>query len=127
MAICWLSGALGSLNVTLPTYPKNLEGSSTILGEQRTAPEGGQAVNQVEHWKFATSQSEDASIRTANYGTPSAYGARHPFYYEIVIEALRGDETALTDGREGLWSFDLLTGIYLSARDSGRVALPLEH
>ena len=34
MAVRWRSGALGSMNVTMLTYPKNLEGSITILGER---------------------------------------------------------------------------------------------
>ena len=32
-SIRWRSGALGSINVTMLTYPKNLEGSITIIGE----------------------------------------------------------------------------------------------
>ena len=127
VAIRWRSGALGSLNVTMLTYPKNLEGSITIMGEKGTVRVGGMAVNQIEHWEFAEPRPEDAAIRSANYGTPSVYGVGHPLYYENVIAALRGEAPALTDGREGLRSLELLTGIYLSARDARRVALPLEH
>ena len=35
-ALKWRNGALGSINVTMLTYPKNLEGSITILGEKGT-------------------------------------------------------------------------------------------
>jgi hypothetical protein len=34
LSVRWRSGALGSMNVTMLTYPKNLEGSITILGEK---------------------------------------------------------------------------------------------
>jgi UDP-N-acetyl-2-amino-2-deoxyglucuronate dehydrogenase len=51
----------------------------------------------------------------------------HPLYYENVIAALRGEGEAMTDGREGLRSLELLTGIYLSARDGRKVSFPLEH
>ncbi|HWE40978.1 MAG TPA: Gfo/Idh/MocA family oxidoreductase, partial [Gemmatimonadaceae bacterium] len=47
------SGALGVMEVTMLTYPKNLEGSITILGEKGTVKVGGTAVNKVEHWQFA--------------------------------------------------------------------------
>src|SRR5687768_10582381 len=44
------SGALGTIEVTMLTYPRNLEGSITILGERGTVKIGGTAVNKVEHW-----------------------------------------------------------------------------
>src|SRR5258708_27371998 len=44
MSIRWRSGALGSMNVTMLTYPKNLEGSITVLGEKGTVRIGGVAV-----------------------------------------------------------------------------------
>jgi len=126
VAIRWRSGAIGSLNVTMLTYPKNLEGSITILGEKGTVRVGGMAVNQIERWEFSETRPEDAGIRESNYGTPSVYGVGHPLYYENVIASLRGEGVALTDGREGLRSLELLTGIYLSARDRKTVALPLD-
>jgi UDP-N-acetyl-2-amino-2-deoxyglucuronate dehydrogenase len=33
----WRSGMIGSLAVTMLTYPKNLEGSMTILGDNGTS------------------------------------------------------------------------------------------
>ena len=43
------SGALGVIEVTVLTYPRNLEGSITILGEKGSVKIGGTAVNRVEH------------------------------------------------------------------------------
>jgi UDP-N-acetyl-2-amino-2-deoxyglucuronate dehydrogenase len=123
----WRSGALGSINVTMLTYPKNLEGSITIIGERGTVRLGGVAVNRVEHWEFAEPAEEDALVRDASYDTASVYGHGHPRYYDNVIRALRGEARAETDGREGLRSLELLIGIYLSARDGRTVSLPLDH
>ena len=53
LAVRWRTGALGSINVTMLTYPKNLEGSITILGEKGTVRIGGVAVNEIQHWEFA--------------------------------------------------------------------------
>ena len=47
------SGALGVIEVTMLTYPRNIEGSITLLGEKGTVKIGGTAVNKVEHWEFA--------------------------------------------------------------------------
>ena len=125
--IRWRSGALGSINVTMLTYPKNLEGSITIIGERGTARVGGVAVNQIEHWEFADSDPDDALVADASYQTTSVYGFGHPSYYDNVIETLRGKAVADTDGREGLRSLELLIGLYLSARDGRPVHLPLEY
>ncbi|MEZ5552611.1 MAG: Gfo/Idh/MocA family oxidoreductase [Pseudomonadales bacterium] len=127
ISVKWRSGALGSMNVTMLTYPKNLEGSITILGETGTARIGGVAVNEIQHWEFADSRPEDELIREANYETTSVYGFGHPLYYENVIQVLRGEATPHTDGREGLKSLEVLIATYLSARDGRRIALPLDY
>lgn len=126
-AIRWRSGAMGTLNVTMLTYPKNLEGSITILGEHGTVRIGGVAVNEIQHWEFADARPEDGTVREASYATTSVYGFGHPLYYDNVIAALRGEAHPETDGREGLKSLELLIAMYLSARDGRRVALPLEY
>jgi UDP-N-acetyl-2-amino-2-deoxyglucuronate dehydrogenase len=125
--IQWRSGALGSMAVTMLTYPRNLEGSITIIGEKGTARVGGVAVNSIEQWEFAEPDEEDDQAAAgASYGTSSVYGVGHPLYYDNVIGALRGEQEAATDGREGLKSLELLVGIYLSARNGRPVALPLD-
>ena len=126
-AIRWRNGAMGTLNVTMLTYPKNLEGSITILGEKGTVRVGGVAVNEIQHWEFDDKRPEDETIREASYATTSVYGFGHPLYYDNVIQTLRGEAEPETDGREGLKSLELLIGMYLSARDGRRVALPLEY
>jgi UDP-N-acetyl-2-amino-2-deoxyglucuronate dehydrogenase len=126
-ALRWRSGAMGTVNVTMLTYPKNLEGSITILGEKGTARIGGVAVNEIQQWEFTEKLPEDENIVQANYATTSVYGFGHPVYYDNVINALRGEAVPETDGREGLKSLELLIAMYLSARDGRRIALPLEY
>jgi len=126
-AIRWRNGAMGTLNVTMLAYPKNYEGSITILGEKGTVRVGGVAVNEIQTWDFAEAKPEDAGIKEASYATTSVYGFGHPLYYDNVIQTLRGEATPETDGREGLKSLELLVAMYLSARDGQRVALPLEY
>jgi UDP-N-acetyl-2-amino-2-deoxyglucuronate dehydrogenase len=108
-------------------YPRNLEGSITIIGEKGTVRIGGVAVNEIQHWEFADERVEDASVKMASYATTSVYGFGHPLYYENVIKTLRGESEPETDGREGLRSLELLIAMYLSARDGKRVAMPLDY
>jgi UDP-N-acetyl-2-amino-2-deoxyglucuronate dehydrogenase len=123
----WRTGTLGSMNVTMLTYPKNFEGSITILGEKGSVRLGGVAVNKFENWEFAEADPDDDLVNQASYETTSVYGFGHPLYYDNVIKSLRGEAKPETDGREGLRSLEILIAIYLSARDGRRVALPLEY
>ncbi len=123
----WRNGALGSMAVTMLTYPKNMEGSITILGDKGTVRVGGVAVNDIQHWEFEDEKDYDRDIQDANYETTSVYGFGHPLYYKNVIDVLRGDAEPETDGREGLKSLEVLIAAYLSARDGKTVNLPLEY
>ena len=127
LSVRWRSGALGSVSVTMLTYPQNLEGSITIIGETGTVRIGGLAVNEIQHWEFADKDPDDANIKGASYETTSVYGFGHPLYYDNVIKVMRGEAEPETDGREGLRSLEILVATYLSARDGQRVALPLEY
>ncbi len=127
LAIKWRNGALGTMAVTMLTYPKNLEGSITILGEHGTVRLGGVAVNTIEHWEFATQDPDDAKVADASYAATSVYGHGHRGYYENVFAVLRGTALPDTDGREGLHSLELLIATYLAARDGRQVALPLQY
>jgi UDP-N-acetyl-2-amino-2-deoxyglucuronate dehydrogenase len=127
ISVKWRSGALGSMNVTMLTYPENLEGSITIIGEKGTVRVGGVAVNEIQHWDFADPHEDDAKVKSASYETTSVYGFGHPLYYDNVIKVLRGEAIPETDGREGLKSLETLIATYLSARDGKRIALPLDY
>ena len=127
MNVRWRNGALGAMSVTMLTYPKNYEGSITILGEKGTVRIGGVAVNDIQTWAFDEEKDYDAQVKTANYQTTSVYGFGHPLYYKNVIDVLRGEAEPETDGREGLKSMEVLIAAYLSARDGKTVSLPLEY
>ncbi len=124
--IKWRNGALGSMSVTMLTYPRNLEGSITVLGETGTAKLGGVAVNEVQIWDFADTRDYDEQVETASYQTTSVYGSGHAMYYRNLVDAMRGNAIAETDGRAGLKSLELLVAAYRSARDGRTVSLPLD-
>lgn len=119
------SGALGSIQVTMLAYPRNLEGSLTVLGEKGSAKIGGTAVNKIEHWEFAEYDDDDKLVESANTNPPSVYGLGHQGYYRNVLEVLRGEAKPDTDGRAGRKSLELILGIYESAKTGREVPLPL--
>jgi UDP-N-acetyl-2-amino-2-deoxyglucuronate dehydrogenase len=119
------SGALGTIEVTMLAYPRNLEGSLTILGEKGSAKIGGTAVNKIEHWEFADHDDDDKLIESANTNPPNVYGLGHQGYYRNVLAVLRGEAKPDTDGRAGRKSLELILGIYESAKTGREVPLPL--
>jgi UDP-N-acetyl-2-amino-2-deoxyglucuronate dehydrogenase len=119
------SGALGVLEVNVLTYPRNLEGSFTLLGERGSVKIGGTAVNRVEHWAFADYDDDDKLVETVSTSPPNVYGFGHEGYYRNVLSVLRGEARPDTDGRAGRKSLELILGIYESARTGRDVPIPM--
>jgi len=120
------NGIIGTVNVTMLTFPKNYEGSITILGEKGTVKVGGVAVNRIEKWEFEEYDDDDRLIVESNYNPPNVYGLGHIPYYKNVIAALNGKADPDTDGRSGRKSLEIILAIYKSAQTGKKVALPLK-
>ncbi|MCB5245255.1 MAG: Gfo/Idh/MocA family oxidoreductase [Candidatus Cloacimonadaceae bacterium] len=119
------SGIIASLNVTMLTYPKNFEGSITIIGEKGTVKVGGVAVNKIEKWDFEEYDDDDRIAEEVNYLPPNVYGFGHNPFYRNVIDVLLHKAEPLTDGRDGRKSVEIVQAIYLSAKTGKRISLPL--
>ena len=107
------------------TYPRNLEGSITILGEKGTVKIGGTAVNRVEHWQFADYDDDDKLVESAATNPPTVYGFGHEGYYRNVLAVLRGEATPTPTAARGRKSLELILGIYESAKTGREVPIPL--
>jgi len=117
------NGAIGVLDVTMLTYPRNLEGSLTILGNRGSVKIGGTAVNRVDTWLFEDYDDDDKLIESAATTPPTVYGFGHQGYYRNVVRVLRGEAVPDTDGREGRKSLEIILAIYESARTGKVVSL----
>src|SRR5262249_33130394 len=120
------SGALGVIEVNVLTYPRNLEGSITLLGERGSVKIGGTAVNRVDHWSFAEYDDDDKLVEGANTSPPNVYGFGHQGYYRNVLAVLGGQAKPETDGRAGRKSLELILGIYESAKTGCEVPIPMK-
>jgi UDP-N-acetyl-2-amino-2-deoxyglucuronate dehydrogenase len=120
------NGALGVLDVTMLTYPKNFEGSITILGEKGTVRVGGTAVNRIEHWDFADYDDDDKLVESTATSPPNIYGFGHEAYYRNVVSVLKGEASPDTDGRSGRKSLELVLAAYESAKLGTEIPLPLK-
>ena len=126
LKIKWKNGVLGTMAVTMITYPHNIEGSITILGDKGTVKIGGKAVNKIEEWHFSDFDKDDDLVKNASYETSNIYGFGHPPYYENMLKDLRGETDAICSGEEGLKSLELLIAAYRSSKTGLEIELPLE-
>jgi predicted dehydrogenase len=120
------NGALGIVEATNATRPKDLEGSLSVLGSGGSVEIGGFAVNEIRHWHFSEAQDGDAQVLSSfSVNPPNVYGFGHKAYYDHVVQVLRGRAPALVDGREGRSSLELVAALYESMASGSEVTLPL--
>ncbi|MDA3850449.1 MAG: Gfo/Idh/MocA family oxidoreductase [Spirochaetaceae bacterium] len=119
------SGAIGIVEATTATRPKDLEGSLTVMGEKGTVVIGGFAVNKMETWNFIDVSEEENARVLKDYAEtpPNVYGFGHQRYLEHVIDCIKNNKKALVDGLEGRKSIELINAIYESAETGREVFL----
>jgi len=118
------NGALGIIEATTATRPKNLEGSISILGENGTVVVGGLAVNEMQTWVFEDIQDGDSEVlQEFSVNPPNVYGFGHQAYYEHVVDCIKSGSANLVDGLQGRKSIELISAIYESAETGKEVFL----
>jgi UDP-N-acetyl-2-amino-2-deoxyglucuronate dehydrogenase len=109
------NGALGLIEATSATRPKDLEGSISILGEGGSVEVGGFAMNQIKTWQFCeSSPDDDEVVEKYSVNPPNVYGFGHKAYYEHVVESILQGGPNLIDGLAGRKSLELINAIYES-------------
>jgi UDP-N-acetyl-2-amino-2-deoxyglucuronate dehydrogenase len=110
------SGALGVIEATTATRPKDLEGSISILGESGTVEIGGFAVNEMKTWNFLDADIEESKKVLSDFKeNPSdVYGFGHTEYLKNVVDVITNKRAALVDGLAGRKSLELVAAIYES-------------
>ncbi len=124
VALKFHSGALGLIEATTATRPKDLEGSISVLGERGTVEIGGFAVNELKTWSFTDATPQDATVvERFSVNPPNVYGFGHQAYYEHVVDCIHNNKQHLVDGLEGRKSLELISAIYESIESGKEVSL----
>jgi UDP-N-acetyl-2-amino-2-deoxyglucuronate dehydrogenase len=111
------NGAIGTINYTVNSYQKNMEGSLTIFGEKGTVKIGGQYLNELEYQQIQDYQIEKLPVgNTANnYGNYVGSMSNHDKVYENLIDVLQNNAAINTSAFEGLKTVEIIDRIYREA------------
>ena len=108
------SGAIGTLNYTVNSFEKNMEGSFTVFAENGTVKIGGQYLNELEYCHVAGIEKPDLPIgNPANgYGFYQGSMSNHDKVYENLIKALADDKHEFASAEDGLKTVEIIEKIY---------------
>ncbi len=108
------SGAIGSLNYTVNSFEKNMEGSFTVFAENGTVKIGGQYLNELEYCNVAGV--EKSNLPTGNpangYGFYQGSMSNHDKVYENLMVALEDDTHEFASAEDGLKTVEIIERIY---------------
>lgn len=117
------NGVIGTINYTVNSYRKNMEGSLTIFGEKGTVKIGGQYLNELEYQNIENFRIENLpeGNKANSYGTYQGSMSNHDKVYENLIAVLTENASISTNAFEGLKTVEIIDKIYTAAARSGFV------
>ncbi len=113
------NGAIGTINYTVNSYEKNMEGSLTIFAENGTVKIGGQYLNELEYQNIKNYKIENLpeGNKPNNYGNYMGSMSNHDKIYENLIDVLQNGGSISTNAFEGLKTVEIIDKIYNSAQN----------
>ncbi len=117
------NGALGLVEATTATRPKDLEGTISILGEKGAVEIGGFFMNELKVWEFSEFDEMDADIWDKFAKVPNEPAWNHTEFFKDVVRSIKENKKGLVDGLEGRKSVELINAMYESAETGREVFL----
>ncbi len=120
VALEFYNGTIGTINYTVNSFGKNMEGSLTIFGEKGTVKIGGQYLNELEYQNIQDFEFKDLPVgnNANNYGQYQGSMSNHDKVYENVVDVLHNGGTISTNSFEGLKTVEIIDKIYQSAKQN---------
>ena len=120
------NGAIGLIEAASTIFPKNIEETLNVFGEQGSAIVGGIAVNRIEVWEFPESEQEKKEIFASQESDPpNVYGFGHRELIADMIEAIQEDRAPAVPGEEGRKALEIILAIYKCQETKEPVVFPL--
>ncbi len=121
------NGAVATIEGTTNVYPKNLEETLYLFGENGTVKLGGKSTNNIDVWDFADEGEEDQKNKGLQEATSNVYGNGHTSLYADMIDAIEHARKPYVDAHAGKNALELVLAIYKSQKEGRPVKLPLEN
>ncbi len=117
IACQFASGAIGTINYTVNSYNKNMEGSLTIFAEKGTVKIGGEYLNELEYQNIEgfMFQNLPKGNTANNYGSYTGSMSNHDKVYENLIDVLQNGATFSTTAFDALKTVEIIEKIYKAA------------
>ena len=119
------NGAIGTVEGTVNVYPKNLEETLYIFGENGTVKIGGTSTNNIDVWEFADATAEDEANKGMKEQTSNVYGNGHTALFADMMDAIKNDRKPYVDAVAGRNALEIVLAIYKSQKTGQPVKLPL--
>lgn len=120
------NGAVGTIEGTTNVYPKNLEETLYLFGENGTVKVGGTSTNNIDVWNFADESDADLKNKGLKEETSNVYGNGHTSLFADVMDAIEHDRKPYVDAVAGRNALEMILAIYQSAATGKPVKLPLK-
>lgn len=119
------NGAVATIEGTTNVYPKNLEETLYLFGENGTVKIGGTSTNNIDVWDFADETEADAVNKDLKEVTSNVYGNGHTSLFADMINAIEYDRKPYVDAYAGRNALEMVLAIYKSQKTGMPVKLPL--
>lgn len=120
------NGAVGTIEGTTNVYPKNLEETLYLFGQNGTVKLGGKSTNAIDVWDFADHSEGDDQYKGFFEETTNVYGNGHTSLFADVIDAIDNDRKPYVDAVAGRNALEMILAIYKSSFSGKPVKLPLD-
>ena len=118
IALEFFNGVIGTINYTVNSFNKNMEGSLTIFGSEGTVKIGGQYLNELEYQNIKNYKIKKLSKgnKPNNYGDYVGSMSNHDMVYKNLIDVMKNGATISTSAYEGLKTVEIIEKIYSEIR-----------
>ena len=120
------NGAIGTVEGTVNVYPKNLEETLYMFGENGTVKLGGTSCNNIDVWDFKDSEESDSAKAGLQEATSNVYGNGHTSLFADVIDAINTNRKPYVDAVAGRNALEVVLAIYKSQLTGQPVKFPLK-
>jgi len=111
------SGIIGTINYTVNSFQRNMEGSLTIFGENGTVKIGGQYLNELEYQQIKGHVITDMPHggKANDYGFYQGSMSNHDKVYQNLVDVIDNNAPIAASSHDGLKTVEIIEKIYAVA------------